>query len=81
MNVDAESAVRDRYGRAAGKSENALCCPIEYDTRYLKVIPNEVIEKDYGCGDPSRWLKLRHPETPSKTRNLLIADSIALEAV
>jgi len=57
MNVDAESAVRDRYGRAAGKSENALCCPIEYDTRYLKVIPTEVIEKDYGCGDPSRWLK------------------------
>ena len=57
MNVDAESAVRDRYGRAAGKSENALCCPVEYDTRYLTVIPPEVIEKDYGCGDPSRWLK------------------------
>ncbi len=57
MNPDPESAVRDRYARAAGKSEAALCCPIEYDARYLKVIPSEVIEKDYGCGDPSRWLK------------------------
>lgn len=56
MKVDAESAVRDRYARAAGKSEAALCCPIEYDTQYLRAIPTEVIEKDYGCGDPSRWL-------------------------
>ena len=57
MNSHAESAVRDRYARAAGKSEAALCCPVEYDPQYLKVIPGEVIEKDYGCGDPSRWLK------------------------
>jgi len=57
MNPDPESAVRDRYARAAGKSEAALCCPIKYDAQYLKVIPSEVIEKDYGCGDPSRWLK------------------------
>ena len=57
MNVHAESAVRDRYAKAAGKSEAALCCPIEYDPKYLQVIPSEVIEKDYGCGDPSRWLK------------------------
>ena len=56
MNAEAESAVRDRYARAAGKSEAALCCPVEYDARYLKLIPSEVIEKDYGCGDPSRWL-------------------------
>ena len=57
MKANAESAVRDRYARAAGKSEAALCCPVEYDAQYLKVIPTEVIEKDYGCGDPSRWLK------------------------
>ena len=57
MTLHAESAVRDRYARAAGKSEAALCCPVEYDPQYLKVIPGEVIEKDYGCGDPSRWLK------------------------
>src|SRR6185436_11287033 len=36
---------------------DALCCPIEYDREYLKVIPQEVIERDYGCGDPSKYLK------------------------
>ena len=47
-----------RYSGAAFKPEAALCCPVQYDTRYLKAIPAEVIEKDYGCGDPSRYL---HP--------------------
>ena len=37
--------------------EAALCCPVEYDRRYLEIIPTEVIEKDYGCGDPSRYVK------------------------
>ena len=27
--------------------------------RGLKIIPAEVIEKDYGCGDPSKWFRLR----------------------
>lgn len=52
-----ESAVRDRYAAAARQSEAALCCPVDYDKRYLEIIPAEVIEKDYGCGDPSRYVK------------------------
>ena len=52
-----ESAVRDRYAKAARQKEAALCCPVDYDARYLDVLPEEVIEKDYGCGDPSRYLK------------------------
>ncbi|MEO6788296.1 MAG: methyltransferase domain-containing protein, partial [Chthoniobacteraceae bacterium] len=52
-----ESAVKERYSGAAKAPEAALCCPVEYDTRYLKIIPQEVIEKDYGCGDPSRWVR------------------------
>jgi len=52
-----QSAVKERYSGAAKATEAALCCPVEYDTRYLKIIPQEVIEKDYGCGDPSRWVK------------------------
>lgn len=52
-----ESAVKDRYAAAANQAEAALCCPVDYDPQYLKVIPQEVIEKDYGCGDPSKWLK------------------------
>src|SRR5260370_34359244 len=53
----AESAVKKRYAAAANTPEAALCCPIDYNQEYLKIIPREVIEKDYGCGDPSRYVK------------------------
>lgn len=56
--TSAESATRDRYAAAAAAPEAALCCPVDYDPQFLKVIPAEVIEKDYGCGDPSKHL---HP--------------------
>ncbi len=52
-----ETAVRSRYTEAASKKVDALCCPIDYDRKYLAVIPAEVIERDYGCGDPSKYLK------------------------
>ena len=52
----AESATRDRYAAAAKAAEAALCCPVDYDPKYLERIPAEVIEKDYGCGDPSKYL-------------------------
>ena len=53
----AETAVKRRYGLAAQAQETALCCPVDYDSRYLEVIPAEVLRRDYGCGDPSRHLK------------------------
>jgi ubiquinone/menaquinone biosynthesis C-methylase UbiE len=52
-----ETAVEERYAAAARRPEGALCCPVDYDPRYLEVIPAEVIERDYGCGDPSRWVR------------------------
>lgn len=52
-----ERAVTERYAAAAQKPEAALCCPVNYDPKFLKVIPAEVIEKDYGCGDPSRFVR------------------------
>jgi ubiquinone/menaquinone biosynthesis C-methylase UbiE len=52
-----ETAVKERYAAGADAQEKALCCPVEYDAKYLEIIPNEVIEKDYGCGDPSQYLK------------------------
>ncbi|MGJ8671741.1 methyltransferase domain-containing protein [Rubritalea sp.] len=52
-----ESATRERYANAAAEAEQALCCPVDYDPQYLKVIPDEVIEKDYGCGDPSKYVE------------------------
>jgi len=52
----AENAVKERYSAAAQDREAALCCPVDYDTTHLRVIPEEVIERDYGCGDPSRYV-------------------------
>ncbi|MEM1206387.1 MAG: methyltransferase domain-containing protein [Acidobacteriota bacterium] len=54
--TDAEVAVKDRYGLAAQAQEPQLCCPVDYDPQYLEVIPEEVIARDYGCGDPSKHL-------------------------
>ena len=53
----AESSVTARYAAAAKAPEAVLCCPVEYNRDLLKIIPLEVIEKDYGCGDPSRYVK------------------------
>ncbi|GIW42736.1 MAG: methyltransferase [Candidatus Binatia bacterium] len=52
-----EAAVRQRYSEAAKRAEASLCCPTKYDPKLLEVIPREVIERDYGCGDPSRFLQ------------------------
>jgi arsenite methyltransferase len=51
-----EAIVRQRYAAGAKERADKLCCPVDYESEYLKVIPPEVIERDYGCGDPSRYL-------------------------
>ena len=51
-----ERVVKNRYSEGAATRVAELCCPTEYDPRYLRVIPQEVLERDYGCGDPSRYL-------------------------
>lgn len=55
--LNVEKAVRDRYSAAAQEKEAALCCPVDYDRRYLEAIPQEIIDRDYGCGDPSQYVK------------------------
>ena len=52
-----ESAVRERYAAGAIRAEDALCCPVGYDPKYLRAIPDEVLQRDYGCGDPTRHLR------------------------
>lgn len=49
--------VQQRYAGGAKKTEAKLCCPVDYDTALLKLLPDEIIEKDYGCGDPSRYVR------------------------
>jgi ubiquinone/menaquinone biosynthesis C-methylase UbiE len=51
-----ETAVRSRYSEGAQERVADLCCPVDYDPKYLEAIPQEVLERDYGCGDPSRHL-------------------------
>src|SRR5438045_6170266 len=55
--LNAESEVGKRYAAGAQATEARLCCPVDYNADYLKIIPKEVIERDYGCGDPSRSLR------------------------
>ncbi len=52
-----ERIVRERYAAGAKAAEAKLCCPVAYDTEYLTAIPQEVIERDYGCGDPTKYLR------------------------
>src|SRR5882724_4918855 len=52
-----ETIVRKRYAAGAKERADKLCCPVDYDGDLLKVIPREVIDRDYGCGDPSRYLR------------------------
>ncbi len=52
-----ERAVADRDSKGAMSREDALCCPTQYDPRYLDAIPDEVLLKDYGCGDPSQYIR------------------------
>jgi ubiquinone/menaquinone biosynthesis C-methylase UbiE len=52
-----ETIVRQRYAAGAKERADKLCCPVDYESNYLKVIPREVIERDYGCGDPSRYVR------------------------
>ena len=54
---DAEDATRRRYSAAAQTREAAPCCPVDYDRTLLAAIPEEVIERDYGCGNPSRYVR------------------------
>lgn len=52
-----EANVSERYAEGAEQRQEALCCPVDYDRTLLALLPQEIIEKDYGCGDPSRYVR------------------------
>lgn len=54
--TDIEKEVIRRYAGGAQQVELGLCCPINYNQQYLELLPREIIEKDYGCGDPSVYV-------------------------
>ena len=55
--MNQENAVLDRYSEGANKRQASLCCPVDYQTELLALLPQEIVEKDYGCGDPSRYVR------------------------
>ncbi len=54
---EVERNVLERYSEGAQIRQEALCCSVEYDQSLLTALPQEIIEKDYGCGDPSRYVR------------------------
>jgi len=52
-----ETLVSERYAEGAKAVQEALCCPVDYDASLLKMLPQEIIDRDYGCGDPSRYVR------------------------
>ncbi len=49
--------VKSRYSEGARTQVPELCCPVDYDASLLEVLPQEIIDRDYGCGDPSRFVR------------------------
>lgn len=57
MQFNIEAAVAARYSDAALSLEPALCCAVSYDAKFLEVIPAEIQERDYGCGNPAEFVR------------------------
>ncbi|MEX2583576.1 MAG: methyltransferase domain-containing protein [Gemmatimonadota bacterium] len=55
--MNTTSHVLHRYSAAAQRPQVELCCPVVYDPELLRILPEEMISKDYGCGDPSRYVQ------------------------
>jgi len=53
---DIERSVLERYQAGAKQQQQSLCCPTSYDQTYLEILPDEIIQKDYGCGDPTQFV-------------------------
>ncbi len=57
MTMNTKSSVLERYSAGAQEVQDSLCCPVDYDQSLLRLLPQEIIDKDYGCGDPSRYVR------------------------
>ena len=44
--------VREFYGEAAEEPQAELCCPARYDEAAVDHIPQDVLDRFYGCGSP-----------------------------
>ncbi|MEX0999204.1 MAG: methyltransferase domain-containing protein [Thermodesulfobacteriota bacterium] len=54
--------VQDYYGKAAQQPREDLCCPTSYPTEDIGHIPQEVIDRFYGCGSPMSLAGIKEGE-------------------
>jgi radical SAM protein with 4Fe4S-binding SPASM domain len=57
------SLVQDFYARAAETPQASLCCPVSYDPADSAHIPQDVIDRFYGCGGPMGVAQVKPGET------------------
>ncbi|HMA29040.1 MAG TPA: methyltransferase domain-containing protein, partial [Thermoanaerobaculia bacterium] len=55
--------MREFYGAAAETPQPELCCPARYDAAALSHIPQDVLDRFYGCGSPMTAALVREGET------------------
>ncbi len=55
--------VREFYGAAAEKPQADLCCPTKYDDTAVAHIPQDVLDRFYGCGSPMTSAGIQAGET------------------
>ncbi|HVS31109.1 MAG TPA: methyltransferase domain-containing protein, partial [Thermoanaerobaculia bacterium] len=55
--------VREFYGAAAEKPQAELCCPTKYDDSAISHIPQDVLDRFYGCGSPMTTAGIKEGET------------------
>ncbi|HKC25748.1 MAG TPA: methyltransferase domain-containing protein [Thermoanaerobaculia bacterium] len=55
--------VREFYGEAAETPQAELCCPTKYDDTAIGHIPQDVLDRFYGCGSPMTTAGIREGET------------------
>jgi len=57
------SIVREFYGKAAEEPQEELCCPTKNSEEDTSHIPQEVLDRFYGCGSPTIIAKVSEGET------------------
>ncbi|MEO6324768.1 MAG: methyltransferase domain-containing protein [Thermoanaerobaculia bacterium] len=55
--------VREFYGAAADVPQAELCCPTKYDSGAVAHIPQDVLDRFYGCGSPMTTAGIKNGET------------------
>lgn len=55
--MDVKNSVMARYSEGAESFQVDLCCAVDYDPALMALLPAEIVEKDYGCGDPSSYVQ------------------------